>query len=337
MRADPPVVSIVIPVLNEERDVVGCLEAIDAQSYPRERTELLIVDGESDDRTVEVVERVLPSLGLHSTQIVSNPKRRTSTSLNVGLEHARGEFLVRLDARSRIEPHYVATVVEALISRPDVAVVGGGQVAVPRSPAAVDRGIARALGNRWATGFARYRRTTVSGPTDTVWMGAFRTDDLRRMGGWNAAVALNEDFDLNSRFRASGATVWYEGALQSEYLPRSDLLALGRQYFRFGRVKGTWWARGGRPNGRQTVALVLPVCLALATGVAGRRWGAGRVVGAMLAGAVLVEAGGARENRAPAQVRAVSLTAIGTLALAWWSGTVIGFIGERLGVQHQHA
>lgn len=228
-----PAVSVVIPVLNEEADIAGCIEAVAAQDMGVDRIELLLVDGCSNDATVLVAHEAAARHRFHGVHVLSNPRRLTSVSLNAGLKAATGACVVRIDARSRIEPHYVRRCLTLLEERAEIGVVGGAQWARARGGGCLHVGIARALQNRWSTGLSRYRRKLSSGPTDTVWMGAFRTDDLRALGGWDEAVALNEDYELAARYRAAGAIVWFEGSLRSGYLPRQGLSSLALQYFRF--------------------------------------------------------------------------------------------------------
>ena len=72
-----------------------------------------------------------------------------------------------------------------LTTRPEVAVVGGAQIAIARDQRAISLGIARALNNRWSMGGSRYRRGVSSGESDTVYLGAFRRLELADEGGWN--------------------------------------------------------------------------------------------------------------------------------------------------------
>lgn len=328
--------SVIIPVLNEEADLEGCITAIAHQDLPLAEIEVVVVDGCSTDGTVEVAEKTLATWPFHGWRVLSNPAERTSTSLNVGLQAAAGEVIVRVDARSRIEPQYVRTCVEVLGSRPEVGVVGGAQLAEARPGAGVvARGIARALRNRYATGLSRYRTASTSGPSDTVWMGAFRAADLRRLGGWDPAVALNEDYALNEVYRRAGAVVWFEASLQSTYLARATYVALARQHFRFGRVKGTWWARGRRPNPRQAALLLAPpVALAAGIGLARRT---SLAVGVALGATVLlaVDHAGQHESSGYGE-RGASVGAMTTVAASWWVGVLAGFAGERLGLEHRH-
>ncbi len=334
--SDMDLVSVIVPTLEEAADIEECIATLAAQDYPTAAIEVIVVDGCSSDRTRERAERALTQSQFRRGVVLTSSEPRTSRSLNVGLESARGTYVVRIDARSRVAPGYIRRCVETLSLKREVGVTGGGQVAQPRGPGASDVGIARALRNRWTTGLSRYRRSTQSGAADTVWMGAFRRAELRSLGGWNPAVALNEDFELCRRYRDGGATVWFDGSLQSGYVPRPDMGALGRQYLRFGRVKGTWWARGDRPRPRQLLLLAAPLFGAGIVMALRRRlgWtGAALVTGASL---IVVEAAGTREPRGGVGAHLAGTAAIVTSAGAWWLGTIIGFVGDRIGVQHRH-
>ncbi|MCU1353976.1 MAG: glycosyl transferase family 2, partial [Acidimicrobiales bacterium] len=290
MTAARPLVTVIIPALDEERDLAACLTKVAAQTYGADRIEVVVVDGCSKDATVAVAARALAAGGFASSVVLTNPARLTSSSLNVGLAAAQGEYVVRVDARSRITPGHVARAVDVLASRPEVGVVGGAQRAVARDHRVLSTGIARALNNRWTTGMSRYRRSARPGPADTVWMGSFRTADLHRLGGWDADVFVNEDFVLNEAYRASGATVWFDPALTATYLPRPDLTALARQYFRFGRSKAAVWSTGHRPRPRQVALLAVPPLGVAAATAIGRRHGWVTVAAATAATAVVVDA-----------------------------------------------
>lgn len=333
-QGERPLVTVIVPARDEEADIAGCVDAVAAQDHGADRIQLVVVDADSADRTVAEVRRAAARHPFAEVVIDRNPRRRTSVGLNIGLRHARGRYVARIDARSRIPTHYVSTCV-AVIADPRVGVVGGAQVAQPRSERAVDRGIARALRNRWATGLSRYRRATTSGPSDTVWMGFFRTDELRALGGWAEAVALNEDYELNSRYRHRGRIVWFAAELRSGYLPRPSLTLLGRQYFFFGRVKGLWWARGDRPVPRQVALVAAPVAGATVAWQAWRRLGPGSLLVLPAALLGLDAAGG----DGPADLRShlSSAAAIAVLSGAWWIGVLAGAAGEMAHVRHQHA
>jgi succinoglycan biosynthesis protein ExoA len=326
-----PLVTVVIPARNEEPDIGRCLEAVLRQDYPLDRLEVLVVDGGSVDRTAEIAKDLLVGRDLSRFEIISNPIGATPSNLNVGLGQAAGDYLCRVDARSIVPPHYVRTCVEVLGARPDVAVTGGRQVALARDGSQVAVGIARALNNRFGMGMSRYRRGGRSGESDTVYLGAFRVEQLRAAGGWDERLVVNQDFDLNRRMARFGR-IWFEAGLDVGYLPRRDLSSLWRQYQRFGQGKVRYWRlTGRRMQGRQAVLLAAPP-VALVAGLlvllgAGRRRCS--VLAAAVAIAALVEARGVSEPRGTPAARAVSVVASGIVGAGWWTGVVRGWASER--------
>jgi hypothetical protein len=149
-------------------------------------------------------------------------------------------------------------------------------------------------------------------------------------------VALNEDYELNGRYRDRGRWVWFEAGLRSGYLPRASLRLLGRQYFFFGRVKGLWWARGDRPAARQVALLVVPLAVAGLAWQGWRRYGPASLLAVPVALVGLDVAGG---DGPPADLRShvASAAAIAVLSGSWWVGVITGAAGEMAHLKHQHA
>lgn len=315
-----PLVSVVIPARNEERDIRDCLIAVLAQDYPLDQVEVIVVDGVSSDGTRRVAENVLAGSDVGHWCVIENPRRTTPTSLNLALAKAGGEFLCRVDARSRPDPRYVARCVELLSSRAGLAVVGGAQIALPRGAGPMQVGIARALNNGFAMGGSRYRRGTASGPTDTVYLGAFRTKELRDEGGWDDRFETNQDYELNRRMGQRGL-VWYDEALRVGYLPREDLASLWRQYNRFGRWKARYWrTTGDPPRARQVVLLMTPV-LSAAVGlllVMRRSWM--RALVAAVPATLVIEGLGTTGPATRVPGRLCGAVAIATTSVGWVHG-----------------
>ena len=317
-----PVVTVLVPARNEAADLPACLAAVGAQDYPLDRIEVVLVDGASTDGTGPLAERLLAGAGYRRAVVVPNPAATTPSNLNAGLAVAEGEILCRVDARSRIPTDYVARCAEVLTTRADVVVTGGSQVALATRPGPVSAGIARALNNRWATGFARYRRGAASGPSDTVYLGAFRTADVRAAGGWDERFPTNQDFELNRRLGRRGL-VWFEAGLDVGYVPRASVRELFAQYHRFGRWKVRYWRRtGDQPRPRQIALLAAPPLVAV-LGVVALSQPASRLAALALAAvaAVVIEANGTRGPSSGPMARLVAVVAMGAVAVGWNAGT----------------
>jgi glycosyltransferase involved in cell wall biosynthesis len=221
-----PLVSVVIPTLQEADAIDPCLAAVAAQTYPA-IAEVLVVDGGSTDRTRELA-RCHPGV-----QVLDNPGRIQSAGLNVALDAAKGDIVVRVDGHCLIEPDYVERCVEALVTT-GAALVGGGMT--PRARGPVQEAIAAAMSSPVGAGPARFHTSVQAGWVDTVYLGAFRAADARAVGGYAEDVGVNEDAEMAIRLAPLGG-VWFDPAIRSLYTPRGDLVGLARQFYRYGRSR----------------------------------------------------------------------------------------------------
>jgi len=264
-------------------------------------------------------------------RLVDNPGGARSAGLNRAIAAAPDPVVVRVDARSEIPTHYVAACLRRL-DDPDVGMAGGVQRPVAAEGAdRAARGIARALRNQWLLGNAAYRRTDAGGPADTVYLGAFRRDEVLALGGYDEALDANEDYDLAQRFLDLGRTVWLEEGQCVRYEPRADWRGLARQYHAFGAAKVRFWRRTGRrANGRQRVALgacALGGLVAVASVRRPRRLIGLTAVG--LTGLVVLDHVADPSERDP-RVRARACVASTVIVGSWVSGVVSGYVGRRV-------
>lgn len=323
MSAD---ICVIVPCRNEAADIGGCIHAIANQDLDRSEFEVLLVDGESTDETVQVATAVADREGL-DLRVLVNPGRTAAAALNLGLSHTDADFLVRVDARSRISPGHLR-ICRSHLRDPRIGVAGGGQRAVARAGAGVqERGIVRALSNRYTTGLARYRRSDAEGPTDTVWMGCFRRRDVAEAGGWPLHPPQNQDFRLNRRLRRGGLQVWFDPRLTAEYLPRRTFRDLATQYRNFGRAKGTVWRTEGGFTPRHAVLLAAPIGLGAGLSVIARRRGVGDAAVVAAVGLFAADALGSRGSASIAE-RASSVIATVVADGSWLTGVIEGVAGR---------
>ncbi|MBF8266602.1 MAG: putative Succinoglycan biosynthesis protein ExoA [Dehalococcoidia bacterium] len=227
MEPTRPLVSIVIPCLRERKHIGAALESILLQDYPRERLEVLVVDGMSEDGTREIVQDI--SLHHPHIRLLDNPKRVTPAALNVGIQGARGEVIVRMDAHTTYETDYVTRCVRAL-SESNADVVGGIWKVVPEEDSLLGRAIALALSDSFGVGNAHYRtgHTTEPRQVDAVPFGSYRRHLFERVGLFDESVPRSEDADLYRRVRAAGGKILLVPTIVAYYRARSSLLAFLR-------------------------------------------------------------------------------------------------------------
>lgn len=107
-----PLVSVVIAVRNEEKNLPELLAALRQQRYPLERWELIIVDDNSTDGTQSLLQAALkvhPNLKIFSLLGTNTPLRYKKAALAVGIHNAQGEIILTTDADCRMGPDWIAT------------------------------------------------------------------------------------------------------------------------------------------------------------------------------------------------------------------------------------
>ncbi|MGD9832011.1 MAG: glycosyltransferase family 2 protein [Piscinibacter sp.] len=227
-------ISIIVPCRNEAPHIDAFLESAFAQQLPQpgDELEIVVADGMSDDGTRDRLDawRMRQPLLV----VVDNPRRITSAALNIAIRQASGEIVVRMDVHTVYAPDYVAGCVEAL-RRTGAMCVGGAWKPVGSGwPQAA---IAAAFESRFGSGGAASRQAGYDGPVDTVYLGAWRRDDLLSLGGFDESLVRNQDDELNLRINRAGGVVWQSSAIRSSYAPRASFGALFRQFYQYGYWK----------------------------------------------------------------------------------------------------
>jgi len=231
MSESLPLITVVIPVYNEEAFIRRSLGAVLAQDYPADRMEILVVDGLSADQTVPMVESMAAQD--RRIRVLTNPGRIQSLAMNMALDEARGDIIVRVDGHAIIAPDYISRCVYYLQTT-GADNVGGPQRFVGITP------MGRAIAAAYRSPFSVPSRFTVSQQAeyvDTVYMGAWPRTVFERVGRFDGSLAVNEDYELNYRIRKAKGRIYLAPDIHSEYYGRQTLRALWRQFFRYGNWK----------------------------------------------------------------------------------------------------
>ncbi|MGQ9715818.1 MAG: glycosyltransferase family 2 protein, partial [Anaerolineae bacterium] len=251
-----PFVTVIMPIRNEAAYIARSLGAVLAQDYPHDRMEVLVVDGMSDDGTRDVVAGLQVRHPQFAIRILNNPARIVPTALNLGLRHARGEIIIRVDGHCEIAPDYVHRCVEAL--RETGADCVGGICATTVGETLTARTVALAQSAWFGVGGVAFRvgRGT-PGCVDTVPFGAYRREVFARIGGFDEELVRNQDDEFNFRLTQAGGKIWLDPSIRSIYHSRACLRGLWRQYFQYGLYKvRVIQKRRGIPSWRHLVPAV---------------------------------------------------------------------------------
>lgn len=222
-------VSVVMPVLDEERYLAQAVRHVLDQEYDGE-LEVVLAVGPSRDRTAKIAQRLAdadPRIVL-----VDNPVGRTPNALNAAIAASRHPYVVRVDAHGLLPAGYLRDVVH-LLDTTGAANVGG----MMRVEGDTDfgRAVAAAMSSPLGIGGSKFHVGGQPGPARTVYLGAFRRDVLAELGGFDEHYRRAQDWELNLRIRQAGHTVWFTPDLAVTYRPRRTVRALRRQFFTTGQ------------------------------------------------------------------------------------------------------
>lgn len=222
------IVSVIVPLYNEEKYVRQFIDSLIEQSYDRSNMEWILVDGNSSDNTVPIIKSYM-ELNEYPIILLNNEKRKTPYALNKAIETAKGRYIIRLDAHAKFYPDYIEKCVYYL-ENTDADNVGG--VAETESSGFVGNAIAQMVSTKFGVGGSDFRIGNSNKYVDTVPFGAFRREVFDKVGLFDTRLLRSEDNDMNSRIRAAGGKIWLSDEIRFKYYSRttvSGILKMGMQ------------------------------------------------------------------------------------------------------------
>ena len=222
-------ISVILPVLNEEKYLEDAVNAILAQRYTG-KIEVILAVAPSDDRTLEIAQRL--HMNDPRVVIVENPSGRTAAGLNRAIAASQYSIIVRVDGHANIPNNYCELVSEILET---TGAVNVGGVMAAEGVSLFEKSVARAMRSPLGVGASRFHTGGEAGEVDTVYLGAFRKEALLAVGGFDERFTRAQDWELNFRLRQAGGVVYFDPRLVVTYRPRSTVKTLAKQYFEYGR------------------------------------------------------------------------------------------------------
>jgi glycosyltransferase involved in cell wall biosynthesis len=222
-------VSVILPILNEERDLNQCITAILQQDYPAD-IEIILALGPSIDKTTIIAEKL--SAADKRIKLVNNPSGQTATGLNLAIKMSSYEILCRIDGHSEISSTYIKTAVEIMNNQGAVNV---GGLMFADSDKGLQRTIAQAMRSKLGVGSSKFHTGGSAGESETVYLGTFKKSAVIAAGGFDERYIRAQDWELNHRLRKNGGLIWFDPRLVVTYRPRNTFRKLAKQYFQYGR------------------------------------------------------------------------------------------------------
>jgi glycosyltransferase involved in cell wall biosynthesis len=221
----------IMPIRNEEKYIRNCLDSLLLQDIPQENIEYFLVDGMSLDSTRLIIneyEEKYPGL----FRLIENPSKTTPHAMNIGIEEAKGKYIIRLDAHAEYSFDYLSKCIEYL-EKTGADNVGGPAIATGRT--IFGEANANIQMCSFGLGGGKFRTPDYEGDVDTVFLGAFRKETLQSLGGYDLRLTRNQDIELNSRIRKIGGRVFLTPHIRVKYFCRDSLWGLSKQNYDNGK------------------------------------------------------------------------------------------------------
>lgn len=228
-----PVLSVIIPVFNEEKYIAKCLDSILEQDFPKEDMELLLCDGMSQDRTREIIADYQKK---HRwIQLLDNPKRIAPCAMNVGIEAAKGEIIMRLDAHASYQPDYFSVLVNGVkrLRADNVGTVCKTDV-LNKTPKTL--AIREVLCNKFGVGNSTFRTgIDKEQEVETVPFGCWPREVFDKYGKYDERLVRNQDIELNKRILRGGGKIYILPDTYCTYLARETWAGLSKNNYGNGK------------------------------------------------------------------------------------------------------
>ena len=228
-------VSVIMPCRNEEKFIGKCLDSIVAQDYPKDKLEILIGDGMSEDKTKRVIENYM---GRYSfIKLFDNPKKIAPVAQNIGIKNAKGKIIIIMDVHTVYKSDYISKCIKYL-KEYKVDNVGGIWKIMPSEKTLINKAIALASSSFFGAGNAYYRMGYSKGPkfVDTVFLGCYKKETFEKIGLYNENLARSYDMEFNSRLRKAGGKILLFPDIITYYYPKPTL----KEFFGHNLLDGIW-------------------------------------------------------------------------------------------------
>jgi len=227
-----PFITIIIPCRNESAFIAKVLENVLTQNYPQNKMEVFVVDGNSEDDTIEILKRYAVTNAW--IKILINPAQIVPPALNLAIKQSTGDYIIRLDAHSIYATDYVSKIVETFQSSA-ADIVGGPMRAEGKTD--FQKAVAYCTSTKMGVGNSSFHDENASGYVDSVYLGAWKRELFKEVGYFDEQMKRNQDDEFHYRAKSKGKKIYLNPEIRSVYYPRSTAKKLFSQYFQYGLYK----------------------------------------------------------------------------------------------------
>ena len=225
--------SVICPIYNEEKYISQFLDSLLQQDYLKNDLEILLVDGMSKDKTRDIVAGYIAKYPF--IRLIDNPDKIVPYAMNRGIDAAKGDIIMRLDAHASYQPDYFSVLVKGLrrLSADNVGTVCKTDV-LNKTPKTL--AIREVLGNKFGVGNSTFRTgIDKEQEVETVPFGCWPREVFKKYGMYDVRLVRNQDIELNKRIIRGGGKIYILPDTYCTYLARETWHALAKNNYGNGK------------------------------------------------------------------------------------------------------
>ncbi len=224
--------SIVIPCFNEEKYIGSCIKSILVQNYDSSLIEIIIIDGESEDGSLNIIKNLQQDFP--NVKLFSNPSKKTAISLNIGIKNSMSEVIIILGAHTVLDKNFIFYN-NKILNEQKVVACGGTQLNI--GDTYIQKVIGLTMESPFAMASSSYRWSKNEQYVDTVVYAAYKRYLFDDVGYFEEDYTISEDAEFNWRIRKAGYKIYYSPKIITYYYPRKTIGKFLKQMFKYGILR----------------------------------------------------------------------------------------------------
>jgi len=222
-------ISIIIPILNEEKYIKNCLDSIIKSDFDKDKMEVLLIDGGSSDKTIEIIKEYQKKYPFF--KFLHNPKKIVPVAMNIGIKEAKGEYIIRLDAHSSYPKDYFSKLIY-WHKKLNADNVGAIWITDVLNKTKTSIAIKNVLSDKLGVGGAKFRIGIKDiEEVDTVPFGCYKREIFNKIGLYDGRLVRNQDIELNKRLKRHGGKIYLIPEIKCTYFARETYKELAKNNF----------------------------------------------------------------------------------------------------------
>ena len=213
-----PQISIIITTFNNQQTIDECLKSIFKLDYPKNLLEVILIDGASKDKTVEIAEK-------HPIKIISKPLNAPA-AYNLALKHVKSKIVGFIDSDAKVDPNWLKILITD-IEDPEVAGISGSIETWNK-----ENKWARCIGYDLKNRYNRIKKSVIRVATMNLLL---KKDIIEDIGGFDENLSSQYDTDLGFRITNKGYKILLNSRAKCHHFNRSDLGSYFKQQLQYGK------------------------------------------------------------------------------------------------------